>query len=358
MTRTSGAAPPSSTPGSSPRGGTNGHRPVPNTGPASEETPREAPPLFRRWTMRELLSADRTFSWVVRGMFAHPTHAQTGGQSKTLKTHVTTMIDVGITSGIPILGHFGVDRPGPVVVYMGEGGRIPYTRLLERVAASMGANLEDLPIFPTFDTAPIGSVTFNDSLRRDLEEVAPVLVHLDPLYNYHPAAVKASNLFEEGPMLAEPSRGSAWRPETTLNIVNHFNKTGTGTGLDRITQSGAQEWSDSWILLSHRQRPDIDRGLFWLAMEIGSRQWGGSTWDLDLDLGRFDVDLSEFDGSISWDLHRGTSKTPGEDDSVKAKIIDLVYRERWSAHAERGRRTGRRERCQHAEGVRRRRARR
>jgi hypothetical protein len=310
------------------RSGTNGHRPVPNTGPASEDG-REAPPLFRRWTMQELLSADRTFRWDVRGMFAHPTYGQTGGGKKTLKTHITTMIDVGIASGIPILGHFGIDRPGPVVVYMGEGGRLPFTRLLERIARSMGADLADLPIFPTFDRAPIGSVTFNDSLRRDLEEVEPVLVHLDPLYNYHPAGVKASNLFEEGPMLAELS-GICMQAETTLNIVNHFNKTGTGTGLDRITQSGAQEWSDSWILLSHRRDPNIDEGKFWLTMEIGSRQWGGSTWELDLDLGRFDVDRGEFDGSISWDLHRGTSKSAGEDDPVRTKIVDLVHRERWS----------------------------
>ena len=28
-------------------------------------------------------------------------------------------------------------------------------------------------------------------------------------------------------------------------------------------------------------------GRFWLRLDVGSRQWGGTSWDLDLDIGRF-----------------------------------------------------------------------
>ena len=64
-------------------------------------------------------------------------------------------------------------------------------------------------------------------------------------------------------------------------------------------------------LLAHREDPDVDAGLFRLKLDIGSRQWGGTTWDLDLDIGRFDEDTGQHDGEISWDISRGsTSSAP------------------------------------------------
>ena len=279
----------------------------------------EPPNLLRRYSMSELLDADRTFRWVARGLLVDPTYGMMGGAKKTLKTYVGTMIDIGIATGIPILGRFSVDRPGPVVAYIGEGGRVPYTRRLERIAAAMGVTLAEAPLYPTFDTAGIGTVIFNDSLRRDLVELEPVLVHIDPLYAYHPASVNASNLFEEGAMLTELS-SMCLASDASCIVTSHFNKTGSGTDLDRITQAGGQEWSDSWFLLAHREKADVARGLFWLTLDIGSRQWGGSTWNLDLDVGRFDENLGEFDGSISWDLHRAGSAS----DSVRDRVVALV----------------------------------
>jgi hypothetical protein len=283
---------------------------------ALERAVKEEPPsLFRRYSMSELLAADRTFRWTVRGMLVHPTYGMMGGAKKTLKTYVGTMIDIGIATGIPILGRFKVERPGPVVAYIGEGGRVPYTRRLERIAAAMGVTRAEAPLYPSFDTAGIGTVTFNDSLRRDLVELEPVLVHIDPLYAYHPASVNASNLFEEGAMLADLS-SMCLANDASCIVTTHFNKTGSGTGLDRITQAGGQEWSDTWFLLAHRKDPDVDRGLFWLTLEIGSRQWGGSTWNLDLDVGRF----GEYDGSITWDLHRAGAGPA----SVRDRVVSLV----------------------------------
>jgi hypothetical protein len=279
----------------------------------------EPPSLFRRYSMSELLAADRTFRWTVRGMLVHPTYGMLGGEKKSFKTYVGTMIDIGIATGIPILGRFSIDRPGPVVVYMGEGGRVPYTRRLERIAAAMGVTLDDAPLNLSFDTAGIGSVRFGDSLRRDLDQIEPVLVHIDPLYSYHPEKVNASNLFEEGAMLANLS-SMCLANDASCILTTHFNKTGSGAGLDRLTQAGGQEWSDTWFLLAHRGKADVARGLFKLTLEIGSRQWGGSTWNLDLDVGRFDEDLGEFDGSITWDLHRAGA-TP---DSVLDRVVALV----------------------------------
>jgi Xaa-Pro aminopeptidase len=277
----------------------------------------------------ELLGADRTFSWTVRGMLVAPTHGMIGGPRKSLKSYVGTFIDLGIATGTPIFGRFGVDRPGPVLAYVGEGGRVPYTRRLERVAAAMGTSLAEVPLHVSFDIAEIGSPRFTESLQRDLGELEPALVHVDPLYAFHPAGVSASNLFEEGAMLAGLS-GQCGAAGASLLVASHFNKTGSGAGLDRITHAGGQEWSDTWILLSHRQDPDVPNGRFYLTLEIGSRQWGGSAWDLNLDLGRFDEALGEYDGAITWDLNRAGSAPS----AASSRLVELVAAQPWQLSRE------------------------
>jgi hypothetical protein len=81
------------------------------------------------------------------------------------------------------------------------------------------------------------------------------------------------------------------------------------------------------LLLSHREPPDVEHGRFRLTLEIGSRQWGGSSWDLDLEIGRFDPDLGEFDGTITWDLARaaGTSdRDAARSAATETAIITLL----------------------------------
>lgn len=276
--------------------------------------------LFRLWGPAELLDADRTFQWRVRGLLVRPTYGMLAGERKTLKSHLATFLTVAVASGAPVFDHFVVDDPAPVLAYVGEGGRVPYTRRLERVAAAMGVDLRQLPLFSSFDVAPTSSDVFRETLARDLVERAPGLVVLDPLYAFHGPATNAANLFEEGALLSALSAPCV-DAGASLLVLSHFNKTGTGRGLDRITQAGGQEWSDSWILVSHREAPDVPGGRFRLLLEIGSRQWGGTEWNLDLNVGRFDVELGEFDGDITWELrrHEGEAK-----DSVEAKVLALV----------------------------------
>jgi len=278
--------------------------------------------LFSLWTPAELLAADRTFRWRVRGMLVHPSFGPIGGERKSLKSYLATFVNVGLAADVPILGHFKVDEPAPVVAYVGEGGRIPYTRRLERIAAAMDVQLDGLPLFSSFDVAPVGSERFGESLARDLRDHQPGLVSIDPLYAFHPPATKAQNLYARGPMLASVS-ASCVNAGACLLVPDHFNKSGSGRGLDRITQAGVQEWADTWLLLSHREPPDVEGGEFHLTLEIGSRQWGGSTWDLDLSIGRFDADLGEYDGAITWDLARATGG-PGRDAAAEDAVLTLL----------------------------------
>ncbi len=113
----------------------------------------------------------------------------------------------------------------------------------------------------------------------------------------------------------------------SLQVVNHMNQTGQGMSLKRITMAGSGEWADSWLLLAHREPPDVDAGSFKLAFEVGSRQWGGMTWDLDMEIGRFDADTGSHDGEITWDIRRGSSASSSRDakrDAVVGRMERLI----------------------------------
>jgi hypothetical protein len=281
---------------------------------ADQQRKDAAPGLFRRYSLRELRSLPTTFDWVVQGMLVDPTYGMLAGELKTLKTHIGTFIIVGVASGMPIFDQFKVPRARPVVAYIGEGGRIPFTRRLYRIAAAMGVDLDhdSIIIEPSFDIAGVQSERFRKSLARDLAEVQPGLVWIDPYYAYHGQEAKASNLFEEGGQLQQLS-STCIEAGASLLVNNHFNQTGSGFGLKRITQAAGGEWVDSWLLVGHREPADVPNGLFRLSLEIGSRQWGASAWNLDLNVGAFDEITNDFDGEITWNLERiGGIRSPEE----------------------------------------------
>lgn len=274
--------------------------------------------LFRRYPASELVLMDRTFRWLVRRLLVEPTYGQIAGELKSLKTYFNLMVVCGVASGSPILDIFTPERAAPVLMYVGEGGRVPITRRLERVAEAMGLDLGSLPIEVSFDVAPVQSPVFVESLDRDLREVQPGLVSIDPLYAYHGTQTKASDLHAEGALLSGLS-SRVGEGGASLLVVNHFNQTGVGGGLKRITMAGSGEWVDSWLLLSHRSPPNVAAGEFQLLLEVGSRQWGGTSWDVDLNIGRFDADSGVHDGVVQWTVRRHEGGT-----SDRSAVVDLV----------------------------------
>jgi hypothetical protein len=280
--------------------------------PAEDRAPSAAPDLFRRWTMPDLLAEPTDFEWLVKGLLANPTYGQAAGEMKTLKSYVTGFIEVGLASGLPIFDRFVPAAARPVVAYVGEGGRALWTRRISRICSAMGTNPAELDLHPAFDVAPVSSVKFQESLRRDLDEIEPGLLTLDPLYTYHGTATRAADLHQEGALLNQLS-APCMDAGASLLVVNHMNQTGSGMSLKRITMAGSGEWADSWMLLAHREDPDVDAGLFRLTLDIGSRQWGGTTWDLDLDIGRFDEDTGSHDGEITWDICRASPTSSAAD---------------------------------------------
>ncbi len=299
---------------------------VPLNGPGPLGTPDlgGADDLLRRWTIPELLAEPDEFAWLAKGLLVDPTYGQVGGELKTLKSLVCTFVAVAVAAGKPIFDHFDVGAARPVVAYVGEGGRRPYVRRLRRIAAALGVTTEDLPLYPVFDVAPLASPIFRESLARDLRDIEPGLVVLDPLYMYHGTTTRAADLHAEGALLGGFSRPCV-DAGVSLLVVNHFNQTGTGMSLKRITMAGSGEWADSWILLAHRVDPDLEAGVYRLTLAVGSRQWGGTEWELDVTLGRFDAERGDHDGDIAWELRRATAA--GKAAQGAEKILELVARQ-------------------------------
>lgn len=274
------------------------------------EAPAVEPDRFKRWTVAELFSADLTLRWHVRGMMCNPTYGVDTGELKTLKSYLGQARAIGIAAGVPVLGHFPAERDR-VLMYVAEGGRIPFTRRLIRMCEAHGIDRDELDDFleVIFDAGPLDSAGFRDSLRGHLRDYVPALVHLDPLYPFQPMTVSSSQLNQVGLMLNEVQAICA-ESDANLWITAHMNQTGNGFDLKRITGAGVGEWGDSWCLLRHRETPDVAAGKFHLGLDIGSRQWGGASYDLDFNIGRFDVDNGTHDGPITFKVR--PSNTPDE----------------------------------------------
>jgi hypothetical protein len=274
--------------------------------PGDEDAPnaqQSDPDRYRRWTVDELLAADLTFHWDITGMLVRPTYGQDAGELKTLKSVIGQSRQIALAGGVPMLGYWDIPQRRRVLAYVAEGGRIPWTRRYHRLCQAHGVDPRDLNdwIWPIFDSGPLDDATFRTTLRAHLTDLQPAFVHLDPLYPFQPMSVDSNRLSHVGAMLSEVQRICA-EHDATLWFTTHMNQTGNGFDLKRITGAGIGEWGDSWTLIKHRQDPDVAGGRFHLAVEIGSRQWGGAAYDVDIDLGRFDPDEGTHDGAIKFNI--------------------------------------------------------
>lgn len=252
-------------------------------------------------TPQQLAQPVEEMRWAIRGVWPDQSHGPLAGAKKSFKSYNVLALAVAWASGKPYLNRFDVETPGRVLIYNGEGGERPFRRRLHRMCEAYGVRPEDLPLYSVFDTGPLDSDEFGSALARNLEAVKPSLVILDPLYTYHPAGVEAQNLYERGRMLSDLS--SAVGHDTALIVVDHYRKTGAANlDLDEIGQSGVAQWADSWILQGHREPPDLAAGSVRLAVEYGSRQWGGARYGIDWELGAFDEVQAVHTGDIAWNI--------------------------------------------------------
>lgn len=285
-------------------------------------------------TPDELSEPVAPMEWLIRGVWPLGSYGPFGGSKKTLKTYIASVFAIAVAAGQPAFNNdqWTVPEARPVIYYGGEGGREMHKRRLQRIARDVYGieDISTLPLYLVTDIGPFDQPEFWEALRRNIDQVNGTrrkrtklaLVVLDSLYNYHPADIEVSNLYERGRLLAGLSAPLV-DDGISLWVVDHFNKTGSGIDLDRLAQSGMSAWADSWMLFEHGEPPDVPNGSFSISTGIGSRQWGGEEWTLRLDIGPFDKDAGYLT-AMKVEAHAGMLRRGGAGVEVRNDDIDAA----------------------------------
>jgi hypothetical protein len=257
-------------------------------------------------------------TWLAENLLCRDTHGELAGAEKSFKSYLGLTLDVGLAAGIDVLGHFPVAERQRVLVLIGEGGEGPFLRRLAEVCAGYGilpARLRGWLRYTT-DHASASSLRFLDGIAQELESFEPALVHLDPWYTYQPAATESGQLTSVGATLERV--GEVCRQGGATALINHHFNRGANGGLRQITGAGHAEWVDSWLLSRHRVAPNLTDGFYRLRLDVGSRQWGGASYDVDFKL--IDVPISR----LSWTVRVAVDDDESGEDPLERYKAELL----------------------------------
>lgn len=164
------------------------------------ESPRRGSPrLTRARSIGSLLSRDvRPTEWLVEGVWENRGWGFIAGEPKTYKSTFATDLAVSIATATDFLGHFRVNKPGPVLIVQEENAEsIQHSRLSrilrhkQRAGEIHSINGSILELTPPEWDCPVYCVdrqrfSFNNAKKRraleaDIKAIQPRLVILDPL---------------------------------------------------------------------------------------------------------------------------------------------------------------------------------
>ena len=281
-------------------------------------------------TAADLAQPVPPLEWLVRGVWPKNSYGPMAAASKSLKSYLLLAIAVSVASGRPLFDHFPVEHQGPVLLFVGEGGRMVLSSRLQAIAKRAGVVLEDLPIYAVDSIAAIDDEGFRQQLDERIDELRPSLVAIDPLYAFHPAGIDPANLYERGRMLS--SLSGLVNERSALIVVDHFNKSTADTlELNSIAQTGMSQWADSWILMKHASGSAMGAGgEFSLTASFGSRRTSGSgqwniDWSVPMEEDEFGVHVptkSADSAGLDWAVRRSSTTSPKQ--SADASMVDLA----------------------------------
>lgn len=291
--------------------------------------------IFKVLTPSEWTQPVPPHEFIIRGALSVDTFGVNAGPKKSLKTHDNQALFFAVGTGQNLYGsqHFPVDRPRRVLYIVGEGGELPVRRTLQRMGRAYGVDMAELardpsaPLVVAFGAAPINSDPFRDELKSMLDTHQPDVVLIESFYNFHPGDVQSGDLYQRGQIIDDYHKFVRGECEgATSLLTDHYRSTATKShDLDNISMAGQAENADSWITRFHRKEPNVPKGEFYLHTAFGSRQWGGTEWHVDWNLGQFDHDLGHHVGEISW-VVRSAHDSPegGKLDRTGESIVQIV----------------------------------
>lgn len=251
--------------------------------------------------------------FLIAKVLCRDTFGVNAGPKKSLKTHDNQAIAFSVATGTNLYRseEFPVRHQSVVLYIVGEGGREPVQRTMHRMARAYGLKLSDIqrdpqfPLVAAFGAAPIDSDNFRDDVKRLLDTYQPELVLIESFYNFHPRDVQAGDLYQRGQIIDAYHKFVCTEcAGATSLLTDHYRSTGTAKSLDldSISMAGQAENADSWITRYHRKPPNVPEGEFWLRTGFNSRQWGGTEWQIDWNLGPFNHGVGHHVGEITWDV--------------------------------------------------------
>jgi hypothetical protein len=194
-------------------------------------------------------------------------------QEKAGKTWAALDLAVSVATGRPWLDHFACPTPGPVLVFLGEGGERATVRRIEAIATSKGVDPGQLAdrlrlCFRVPRLAAPGAGGELAAIQAELETHPAALVVLDPLY-LAAAGASGANLYDMGAIL-QAIQGVCQHAGCALLVVTHWNKTGDGRGADRISGAGPAAWARviCSVSIQHRSCEDDGTSIVLLGAEL------------------------------------------------------------------------------------------
>ncbi|MEU1679284.1 AAA family ATPase [Micromonospora zamorensis] len=176
-------------------------------------------------------------------------------EDKAGKTWGVLDAAVSAAAGLPWMGVYPCRTPGPVIIFLGEGGDAKILRRLRAVASAKGLTrrqADALPIILCFRAPHLGDQGHLRQITAMVAQESPVLVILDPLYLAAQGA-NGADLYAMGAMLGNVQRITQGAG-AALMIAHHWNKTGTGAGHHRSSGVGPGAWGRVLISVHVKSR--------------------------------------------------------------------------------------------------------
>lgn len=194
--------------------------------------------------------------WLVEGLVAEQAVGCIGGIPKTGKTWLGLDLAVAVAAGVPALGRFSVDHPGPVLVYTAEDPAPEVRDRVAGIAAAAGIELASLDLGVIHE--PVLRLDLDaDRNRLDatLAVTKPRLLLLDPLVRLHRGDENSSaDISDVLGFLRQMQRQHA----TAILLVHHVRKSGPGDTGQALRGSGdLHAWGDSNLYVTRQDGKTI-----------------------------------------------------------------------------------------------------
>jgi hypothetical protein len=184
-------------------------------------------------------------TWLIQGIWPRDAYGVFAAEDKAGKTWAILDLAISVAAGVPWLGAFACPPSGRVLVFLGEGGERAMVRRLRAVAAHKHVDLAELAAARLLRLCfRVPTLTSGEDLAAVEAELAgrpAALVVLDPLYLAVGQGASGANLYAMGAVLSA-IQGVCQQAGAALVVVTHWNKTGDGTGIHRISGVGPGAW--------------------------------------------------------------------------------------------------------------------